>query len=76
MTKHCPIMMVVNAIEESKMGVGSRGCPDPAYTVCGKESCALWNDAQGRCGLACTSQSKHAPISSVADKQHSGLLEE
>lgn len=53
MTKHCPIMMVVNAIEESKMGVGSRGCPDPAYTVCGEESCALWNDRKNRCGLVC-----------------------
>ena len=62
--------------KEEKECPGSRGCPDPAYTVCGKEFCALWNEAQGRCGLACASQSKQAPILSVADKQHSGLLEE
>lgn len=74
MTKHCPILILTSVIGRTFGNVGS--CYVVMGDKCIKESCALWNEAQGRCGLACTSQSKHAPISSVADKQHSGILEE
>lgn len=76
MTKHCPFMMVSKRLAEVTGVSGIHGCTATVDTKCGKESCALWNEAQGRCGIACASQSKHAPLSSVADKQHSGLLEE
>lgn len=74
--KYCPFMMISKILVEVTGVSGIRGCTVTVDTKCGEEFCALWNEAQGRCGLACTSQSKHAPISSVADKQHSGLLEE
>jgi len=62
MTKYCPFLKM------KESGIRS--------PMCMESDCALWNEAQSRCGLACASQSKQAPISSVADKQHSGLLEE
>lgn len=76
MTKHCPFMMISKVLAEVTGASGIRGCTVTVDTRCGEESCAIWNEAQSRCGLACASQSKQAPISSVADKQHSGLLEE
>lgn len=76
MAKHCPFMMIARVIGETTGGTGMSGYFVPVDTKCGEEFCALWNEAQNRCGLACASQSKQAPISSVADKQHSGLLEE
>lgn len=76
MTKHCPFMMVSKILAEVTGVSGIRGCTVTVDTKCGKESCALWNESQGRCGLACMPQSKQSPISSVADKQHSGLLGE
>ena len=51
MAKHCPIMMVVNAIEETTIGAGLRGSHNPGDTVCGEEACALWNERKNRCGL-------------------------
>lgn len=53
MAKYCPIIMAVNAIEESNIGAGLRGSHNPADTVCGEESCALWNERKNRCGLIC-----------------------
>lgn len=76
MAKYCPFMMIAREIGETVAGTGIGGYRVSVDTKCGEERCALWNESQGRCGLACTSQSKQAPISSVADKQHSGLLEE
>lgn len=76
MTKHCPFMMISKVLAEVTGASGIRGCTVTVDTRCGEENCAIWNESQGRCGLVCTSQSKHASLSSVADKQHSGLLEE
>lgn len=53
MSKYCPIIMVVNAIEESNIGSGLRGSRNPGDTVCGEEACALWNERKNRCGLVC-----------------------
>lgn len=74
MTRHCPILILTSVIGRTFGNAGS--CYVVMGDKCIKESCALWNEAQGRCGLACMPQSKQTPISSVADKQHSGLLEE
>lgn len=38
MAKYCPIIMVVNAIEESNIGAGLRGSHNPGDTVCEKEA--------------------------------------
>lgn len=74
MTKYCPFLILSSVIGRVCGNIGS--CYVVMEDKCIKEDCALWNEAQNRCGLACASQSKQAPISSVADKQHSGLLEE
>ena len=82
MAKYCPIIMVVNAIEESNIGIGLRGSPNPADTVCGEEACALWNENQKKCAIACKyqpEQPNRRPLSkhnAEEEKQHSGLLEE
>lgn len=54
MTKHCPILILTSVIGRTFGNVGS--CYVVMGDKCIKESCALWNEAQGRCGLACTSQ--------------------
>lgn len=54
MTKHCPILILTSVIGRTFGNAGS--CYVVMGDKCIKESCALWNEAQGRCGLACTSQ--------------------
>lgn len=57
-TKHCPFMMVSKILAEVTGTSGIRGCTVTVDTKCGKESCALWNESQSRCGLAFMPQSK------------------
>lgn len=54
MTKHCPILILTSVIGRTFGNAGS--CYVVMGDKCIKESCALWNETQNRCGLACTSQ--------------------
>ena len=82
MTKHCPFMMISKILAEVTRASGIRGCTVTVDTRCGEESCAIWNETQSKCGLACTSQPEQPskqPLSKYdveEEKQNSGLLEE
>lgn len=54
MGKYCPILILTSVIGKTFGNVGS--CYVVMEDKCIKEDCALWNEAQGRCGLVCTSQ--------------------
>lgn len=54
MTKHCPFLILSSVIGRVGGNIGS--CYVVMEDKCIKEDCALWNEAQNRCGLACISQ--------------------
>lgn len=56
MAKHCPFMLIARAIGETAGGTGIGGYHVSVDTACGEESCPIWNEAQNKCGLVCTSQ--------------------
>ena len=56
MAKHCPFMLIARAIGETAGGTGIGGYHVSVETACGEESCPIWNEAQNKCGLVCTSQ--------------------
>ncbi len=68
MTKYCPFLKM------KESGIRS--------SMCIESDCALWNETQSKCGLACTSQPEQPsrqPLSKYdveKEKQRSGLLEE